>query len=205
MKDSATRALFCDVGGVLIEDPWALAARRLSREHALDGAEAYAVLVRLSEALDLNELGIPELWKEFSDSVGARIPYAYFRRLVLDDSLVKIPSVWEAVRSLRRSVDFHVFALSNMSRPAWRILQRKYLIRSLFDGETLSYRCGVLKPDPRIFRIALENARRTSVESVFVDNLEANIATASSLGFRVYLASSPSDTARFIASINAER
>ena len=196
------RTLFCDVGGVLIENPWALTAKELSKERAVNGAKAYAELVRLSRALDSNQLSLPELWKEFSGTFGMRIPYTHFRRLFLDDSFVKIAPVWDAVRSLRQSVGFRVFALSNMSQPAWRSLQRKYSIRSLFDGATLSYKYGILKPDRRIFKIALENAHRSSSESIFIDDFGPNVATASSLGFRVHLARSPADTTKFLAGLN---
>ncbi len=197
-----TKALFCDVGGVLIEDPWELVAKELSKAHAVDGTKAYTELVRLSRALDSNLLSLFQLWKEFSHALDVRVPYARFRKLVIDDSLVRIPTVWEAVRSLRRSAGFQVFALSNMCQPAWISLQRKYGIRSLFDGETLSYRYGILKPDPRIFTIALEDAQRSPAESLYVDDSKANIATASSLGFRVYLARTPANTAKFLASLN---
>jgi putative hydrolase of the HAD superfamily len=89
-----------------------------------------------------------------------------------------------------------------MSQPAWRSLQRKYSIRSLFDGATLSYKYGILKPDRRIFKIALENAHRSSSESIFIDDFGPNVATASSLGFRVHLARSPADTTKFLAGLN---
>lgn len=186
----------------MIENPWALTARELSKEHTVNGAKAYTELVRLSRALDSNQLTLPELWKKFSSTFGIGIPYAHFRRLFLDDSFVRIPLVWDAVRSLRQSAGFRVFALSNMSQPAWRSLQRKYDVGSLFDGTTLSYKYGILKPDRRIFEIALEKAHRSSSESVFIDDSEPNVATASSLGFRVHLARSPADTAKFLANLN---
>jgi FMN phosphatase YigB (HAD superfamily) len=199
----AIRALFCDVGGVLIENPWIIAARELTKEFGVDGTRTYRELAMLGRSLDLNQFGMLGLWRRVSDSLAIRIPYTRFRKLVLDDSLVRMPLVWDAVRSLRRSVGLPVFALSNMCQPVWRSLQRKYGIESLFDGETLSYRCGIVKPDPRIFTLALKSAHRTSIESLFLDDLEPNIAAASSLGFRVYLVRSPSDAAKFVEALSA--
>ncbi|MDA4124033.1 MAG: HAD-IA family hydrolase [Thaumarchaeota archaeon] len=195
------KALFCDVGGVLIADPWALTAKKLGKDYGLDSSKAYVRLVEYSKLLDLNRLTLFGLWRRFSGSSSTEIPYAHFRRLFLGESLVKIPEVWDSVQWLRDSAGFSVYALSNMCKTVWVSLQEKYAIRSLFDGETLSYACGMMKPDSRIFRLALKRARRSQAESTFLDDSEINVAAALSVGLMAHKASSPAATARFLRSL----
>jgi HAD superfamily hydrolase (TIGR01509 family) len=203
--DVSKKTLFCDVGGVLIADPLKLTAEKLNKEYGVDPVRAYANLVEYSKMLDLNQITIFGLWRKLSDSLATEMPYACFRRLVLDESLVRITEVWDSVQWLRRSTGFPVFALSNMSKFVWRSLQEKYAIKSLFDGETLSYACGIMKPDFRIFRLALKRASRSQAEGIFLDDSESNITAALSVGLTAHKASSPSATARFVRSLAVER
>jgi FMN phosphatase YigB (HAD superfamily) len=198
-------ALFCDIGGVLISDPWELTARKLGKEYGVDSAQAYSLMTEYSKLLDLGQLTLYGLWRRLSDSLATEISYSRFRRFFLDESFVRIPEVWDAVRWLRLSTGFSVFALSNMSEPAWTYLRERYDIGSLFDGVTLSCRCGIIKPDPRIFRLALKRARRGAHGSIFLDDSKENVATAMSIGLMAHRAGSPAATARFVRSLAMER
>jgi HAD superfamily hydrolase (TIGR01509 family) len=203
--DVRSKVFFCDVGGVLIADPWALTAKMLSKEYGADYANVYAKLLDYSRMFDLNQLTLFGLWRSLSNSWTTNVPYSRFRKLVLDESLVKVPGVWNSVQWLRRSTGLSVFALSNMSRYVWKSLQEKYLISSLFDGEILSYKCGIMKPDPRIFKLALKWVHRSPADSIFLDDSARNVTAALSLGLTAHKASSPSETARFVKSLAAKQ
>ena len=193
------------MGGVLISDPWKLTAKKLRRECGVDATKSYSLMTEYSKLLDLGQLTLYGLWRRLSDSLVTEISYSRFRRFFLDESFVKIPEVWDAVRWVRLSTGFSVFALSNMSEPAWTYLRERYDIGSLFDGVTLSCRCGIMKPDPRIFRLALKRARRGAHESIFLDDSEENVTAATSIGLMAHRAGSPAATARFVRSLATER
>lgn len=52
-----------------------------------------------------------------------------------------------------------------------------------FDSLYLSYRLGVMKPDPKFFQIVLENEHILPEESLFIDDGLRNIEVADRLGF----------------------
>ena len=59
-----------------------------------------------------------------------------------------------------------------------------HAISFYFDKLYLSYQCGVMKPDEKIFRMMLEGQQATPEETLFVDDGEANIKAAQALGMQ---------------------
>ena len=53
-----------------------------------------------------------------------------------------------------------------------------------FDGCVFSFREGVVKPDPQIYRILLERYDLQAEECVFIDDTEENVRGAEKLGFK---------------------
>jgi putative hydrolase of the HAD superfamily len=56
-----------------------------------------------------------------------------------------------------------------------------------FDELYLSYKMGCMKPDAAIFNIMTELSGIAPSATLFIDDSEANIATAKSLGFQTFL------------------
>lgn len=189
--------LLCDVGGVLIENPWVATARALSERYKLGREEVFDLLTGLARELDTGKIRLRDYNKMLAGSLGVAIPYRLFSD-VLDSSLERIPSVWRAVHALRGAGGVQVIALSNMSLEVWRTLQERYEIGSLFKAAVLSCEVGVLKPDPRIYRAALERSGAAVSDCVFVDDTLENVEAAKGLGIRSYHARSRAETARFV-------
>lgn len=55
----------------------------------------------------------------------------------------------------------------------------------LFDSVTVSYELGVLKPDPAMFRDALQKTGLPAEETLFIDDLPANLQAAQKEGMQV--------------------
>jgi putative hydrolase of the HAD superfamily len=55
-----------------------------------------------------------------------------------------------------------------------------------FDEMYLSYKMGCMKPDAEIFNIMINSSGIRPAETFFIDDSEANIATAETLGFKTF-------------------
>ncbi len=73
-----------------------------------------------------------------------------------------------------------LYLLSNINVVAWNYY-RRHPIFQIFDGLFLSYRLRLAKPDSRIFEVCLKKAGIKSEQTLFIDDLEENIATAKAL------------------------
>jgi 2-haloacid dehalogenase len=74
------------------------------------------------------------------------------------------------------------YGLTNWSAETYHPQRRRFAFLSWFDGIVVSGEEGVIKPDPRIFRILLERYRIAPEEAVFIDDNPGNVAAATALG-----------------------
>lgn len=77
----------------------------------------------------------------------------------------------------------HVYLLTNAG-PAFPRYCERMPAWSHFSGVLVSYREHLLKPDARIYRLLLERYGITGSESLFVDDLEQNVAGAIRAGMQ---------------------
>jgi epoxide hydrolase-like predicted phosphatase len=70
-----------------------------------------------------------------------------------------------------------------------------------FDSITLSCEEGVMKPDPRIFQVALGRAGVKPEEALFVDDFIENVEGARAVGMSVVHFSDPATARREIAAL----
>lgn len=194
------RALLCDVGGVLIQNPWIETSRYMGERFGVESRAVFDLLTRLGRELDADRISLRELQGQVCDGLEVEMPFGDFEE-VLGASLKKIPEVWDAVRAIKSSGETRVVALSNMSREVWRTLRSRFDISSLFDSEVLSFELGVLKPEPQIYRTAVGRAGVPPRDCLFVDDLVENVEAAEALGIRTFLAVTPEETASFIRSL----
>ena len=192
--------LLCDVGGVLIQNPWVETAMAVGERCGLEPKGVFDLLTRLSRELDSGRLTLLEFHRRLCETLVVEMPFDFFDR-TLDASLKRILPVWDAVRYLREEQRVEVIALSNMSREVWASLQKKFDIGSLFDSEVLSYELGTLKPDPAIYRAALARAGSPARSCLFVDDVAENIEAAEALGIRTLRAGDLAATASFLRSL----
>jgi epoxide hydrolase-like predicted phosphatase len=111
----------------------------------------------------------------------------------LDEDLVAY------IRSLRGRLKTGV--LSNSADGARREETRRYGFPDLFDAIVYSHEVGLAKPDPAIFRLACRRLAVRPAESVFVDDVQANVDAAAQLGLHAVLHQETPDTIATIDSL----
>ncbi len=194
------RAVFFDLGGVILrtefESPRQHLAERLNIE--------YQDLVRLvfeSETSRLafqGELTAEDHWAAVVKRLGRPpseprlIRDEFFAGDVLDRGLLAF------IRSLRPTMKTGL--ISN----AWDDL-RAYMARGkftdAFDTIIISAEVGRAKPDPEIYRLALEQAQVQPHEAVFVDDIQANIDGCERIGIQGILFRDPDTVMHEIKSL----
>jgi 2-haloacid dehalogenase len=74
------------------------------------------------------------------------------------------------------------FVLSNMEPGKFALRRARYEFFELIEGCVISGLEGVAKPDQKIFEILLSRYGLTPAETVFIDDMPANVAAAAELG-----------------------
>jgi 2-haloacid dehalogenase len=75
-----------------------------------------------------------------------------------------------------------LYALSNWSAETFPCALRRFEFLRWFDGVVISGELKLIKPDPRIYRHLLETHALSAESTVFIDDVQHNVAGATALG-----------------------
>ncbi|MBR4391902.1 MAG: HAD family phosphatase [Bacteroidales bacterium] len=89
----------------------------------------------------------------------------------------------ELVRGLKAQ-GYRIFGLSNWSVETFALVRTVYPVLDLIDDMVISGVEHVMKPDRRIFELALKRFGIEASETVFIDDNPNNVKTANELGIR---------------------
>ena len=100
-----------------------------------------------------------------------------------------------------------IYGISNWSAETFPPQRERFPFLSSFDDLVISGAVGVVKPDPRIFRILLERNAIAPESAVFIDDVARNADAATRLGIHGIHYRSPGQLRRELAAVGllAER
>ena len=92
----------------------------------------------------------------------------------------------ESVALMRRlhAIGHRLFCLSNMPTLSMEHLERAYDFWELFTGAVISSRVGHCKPEPAIYQHLLATYDLEPSRTIFIDDVEANVAAAAAFGIK---------------------
>jgi len=148
--------LFCDIGGVLLTNGWDREGRRRAAE--LFHLDLAAVDERHHFLFDTYEEGKTTL-DDYLQHVVFYEPRTFslatFKAFMFDQSQ-PLPGMMEFLQELKRRHHLKVFALSNEGRELTLHRVRAFRLGALMDAFVCSCFVHARKPDPEIYRIALD-------------------------------------------------
>jgi len=87
----------------------------------------------------------------------------------------------DLVAQLRKH--YPLYLLSNIGDIHTCYIKAKYPVFAAFSGAVYSYLAGCMKPDPAIFEMAIHDFGVNPAETVYIDDLPANVESAARAGF----------------------
>jgi len=91
---------------------------------------------------------------------------------------------------LRRG-GLRLYALTNFSTETWPLAKARFEFLSWFEDAVVSGEHGIVKPDPRIFELAISRWRLDPARTAFVDDVPANVEAGRACGLRAIQFTSP--------------
>jgi 2-haloacid dehalogenase len=177
------RIVVFDFGGVLLNwNPRHLYRKLFAGDEV--AMEAFLANVCTTEWNEQQDAG-----RSFADAVAELLPrhpdkaalIAAFGQRFDEMIAGPIEGTVEILAELKRS-GVPRYGLTNFSAETFQPQRQRFEFLSWFDGIVVSGEEGVIKPDPRIFRILLERYRIAPEEAVFIDDNPGNAAAATTLG-----------------------
>ena len=101
---------------------------------------------------------------------------------------------------------YRIYILSTTCEIFYHIEKAGLLpIFPLLSGYILSSEVGVVKPEAEIYQKLLKKYNLNPVESVFIDDIQANLDTAAELGFETILSTSETENIRAMETLLAAK
>jgi len=179
---SQISAIFWDVGGVLLTNAWDRSQREAALEHFKLDEEEFA---------DRHELVVSsfERGKIGLDEYLDRTVFYRTRPFSKDDFknymfTLSQPSeeVLSMARTLAGSGKYLMGTINNESRELNLYRIEKFGMRSIFSLFVSSCFVGLRKPEPDIYRLALEITQKRPEECCFIDDRALNLEVAQRMG-----------------------
>lgn len=79
------------------------------------------------------------------------------------------------------------YILSNFQKTCFRVMQEHNAFLDDFDGRVISFECQLRKPQPEIYKSIIDKYRLDPAHSVFIDDMDVNIAAAKAAGLKTIL------------------
>ncbi len=173
-----------DYGCVLSHPPTPEDFELLRQAAGVEAAAFEETYWRYRDAFDVGDLDASGYWQEFGREVGAKFSPAQIKRLAALDC-----QVWgrtnlvmvEWVRLLRGR-GLKTAIISNMSRTIGDYIRRAAGWLEIFNKVCFSGEMKILKPDAAIFHACLESLGEPAAHALFIDDREANVVAARTLG-----------------------
>jgi putative hydrolase of the HAD superfamily len=180
------RAIFFDVGGVLLTNGW-------------DTTERHAVLAEFNlnsgdvEQFERLHPGPNDAWEKGEITVGEYLDKtlfteprdftpAQFFAAMQAQSRVLPQGALPVLHAIAKSGIYKVAMLNNEATELNDYRIATFGLRDQFDVFCSSCYLGLRKPDPKIFERALQITQARPEESVFIDDRENNVAVANEAG-----------------------
>ena len=179
---STIRALFWDVGGVLLTNAWDHTQRSQALKH---------FQLEEEEFRDRHEMVVSSFERgkitldEYLDRTVFYRPRPFTREAFRDymDSLSQpLPGMLDFAQSLSDSGNYFMATINNESRELNYQRVEKFGLRKTFRVFVSSCFVGLRKPEAGIYQLALEITQIPAQECCFIDDRALNLECASKLG-----------------------
>jgi putative hydrolase of the HAD superfamily len=178
----AIRAIFWDVGGVLLSNAWDHTERASAFEHFhLDEKEFNDRHERIVSSFERGEITLDEYLDQTVFYRARPFTRDEFRGYMF--SLTRpFPEVLAFARSLADSGKYFMATINNESRELNNYRIETFGMRTIFRIFFSSCFVGLRKPEPEIYRLALETTQIPPEECCFIDDRPANLDSPAKLG-----------------------
>jgi len=181
---STIRAIFWDVGGVLLSNAWDHTQRVAALEHfGLDQDEFHSRHEMVVSSFERGKISLDEYLDRTVFYRERPFSREEFRSYMFSLSQ-PIPEVLAFARGLADSGKYFMGTINNESRELNQHRIEEFGLRGIFRVFVSSCFVGLRKPESGIYRLAIEITQIDPEECCFIDDRALNLECAAKLGMR---------------------
>jgi putative hydrolase of the HAD superfamily len=201
---SPPKAIVFDLGKVLLDFDYSIAARRIAAKASYQG-DLFQFFTIHSELLLQYETGLvtsAEFFAAICGATGFTGSYEEFASY-FGDIFSEIPPM-VSFHARARKAGFRTFIFSNTNEMAIEHIRRNFPFFSQFNGYIYSYEVRSMKPDRKIYEAMEALAESRGDEILYIDDRPENVEGGLRQGWRSILHVSPQSTVAQAANFGVE-
>ena len=178
------RAIFTDLGGVCLSNGWDSATRKIAAKHfKLDFAE-----------MEARHNMIAGIYEEGKLSIDVYLDFVIFHKkqefhretfiTYMKAQSTPFPEMLAMYRQIKAAYGTRIVAVSNEGRELAEHRIDKFELPNLMDSFIVSSFVGYRKPDPNIFKMALDIAQVKPSEIIYIDDRQMLSEAAAKMGLK---------------------
>lgn len=176
------RALFLDIGGVLLTDGWNHTCRELAaKTFDLDLTEMEERHHLTFDTYEVGKLSLPEYLSRVVFYRQRSFTIEQFTAFMFEQTR-PFPEMLELVRQLKRKHQLRIAVVSNEGRELTLYRIQKFQLGEFVDFFISSCFVHCRKPDADIYRLALDVAQVPAAEVVYIEDRPMFVQVAEGLG-----------------------
>ena len=200
-KKMRKNTLFLDIGGVLLTNSWDRKIRaKAARHFKLDREEMQERHHLTFDTYEEGKLSLNEYLKRVVFYQKRSFTISQFKKYMFEQSK-PYPGMIDLIRTLKNQYDLKVAVVSNEGLDLNEHRIRKYKLGEFIDFFISSCYVHFRKPDPDIYKIALNIAQVSPEQVIYIEDRPLFIQVAKELGIDGILHSDHESTAKTLASM----
>jgi putative hydrolase of the HAD superfamily len=200
-KKRTVTTLFLDVGGVLLSPGWdEMARRRAARKFRLDWSQTEALHRLIVDTLEEGKITLDQYLDRVVFIQDRSFTRDRFRRFMFAQSKPHARMI-ELIARLKARYGLKVAVVSNEGRELNIYRIRKFRLDSFVDTFISSCFVHTRKPDPEMFRLALDIVNADPARTLYIDDTPMFAQVAEELGLLTILHTDYESTRARLASI----
>lgn len=196
------KGIIFDVGGVLHTEEMKHVHRDIADTLGISRELEREIWDELDPKHSTGKITEEEFWQEFLKKSNAKKPLPRESLLAREQTrrYTIIAEVIDLVKALK-ALGYKLAILSNTIKIHADINKKAGLYKE-FPLLILSYEVGLRKPDPQIFKLALEKLETEPEETIYIDDKEENVEAARNMGINSILFQNSKQLKQSLADFN---
>ena len=177
------KAYLFDIGKVILRFDFGIGVRAVANRCALAAEDILPAIHEIQIDLERGAIDGPAFFDEAIRRSGFTGEAEAFERAFCDIFTVNEP-IAALIEELAARDEAPLYLLSNTSGPHVAWFTSRYRVFDCFRAAIYSHEAGCMKPEPEIFRIAIDRLGLDPAATIYVDDLPDNVAAGAAAGFR---------------------
>jgi len=176
------RAIIFDIGGVVMFPGTLFEVReRLEPYLGVTAEQSKDAVLRAWQLWKTGKIDADEFFIRVLNDLNLNKSVKKLKELTFSSNRIN-KEIIPLLQSLRKN--YKIIAITNHAKEWFEDEIKNFKVDTYFDYIVTSYEAGIAKPDPRIYKMALDKCDLMPDECIFIDNMDRNTIAAEKLGIK---------------------